>query len=243
MYAANGALMPIGGLGTAGPFSNVLFLPDLRVNLFLQKQAMHDGWKITLSSDARDFTVVLPPNRSLDFIFDGTFWIWDDAEQALAIISATEPPGRSDNRRMTATISHSGAVHEFLMLHFRLGHFNYTAMLRALQVGTWIGFTHSLVHIHLEQLPRCPVCLRMRNKHLPITDIGRFVQPRPGLLFHMDLKTVRTRSINHEHYIVDIIDDNSDKPWIYCLRIHPGASSVCEYCVQASRDPPLCLAD
>jgi hypothetical protein len=34
----------------------------------------------------------------------------------------------------------------------------------------------------------------------------------------MDLKTVRTRSINHEHYIVDIIDDNSDKPWIYCRR-------------------------
>jgi hypothetical protein len=27
-----------------------------------------------------------------------------------------------------------------------------------------------------------------------------------------------TRSINHEHYIVDIIDDNSDQPWIYCLR-------------------------
>jgi hypothetical protein len=35
---------PIGGLGTAGPFSNVLFLPNLRVNLFSQK---HDGWKIT----------------------------------------------------------------------------------------------------------------------------------------------------------------------------------------------------
>jgi hypothetical protein len=65
MYAANGALMPIGGLGTAGPFSNVLFLPDLRVNLFSQKQAMHDGWKIILSPDARVFTVVVPPNRVL----------------------------------------------------------------------------------------------------------------------------------------------------------------------------------
>jgi hypothetical protein len=53
----------------------------------------------------------------------------------------------------------------------------------------------------------------MKDKHLPISDVGRFVQPRSGLLFHMDLKTVRTRSINHEHYIVDIIDDNSDKPW------------------------------
>jgi hypothetical protein len=58
----------------------------------------------------------------------------------------------------------------------------------------------------------------MKNKHRPISDVGRFVQPRPGLLFHMDLKTVRTRSINHEHYIVDIIDDNSDKPWIYYMR-------------------------
>jgi hypothetical protein len=83
MYAANGALMPIGGLGTAGPFSNVLFLPDLSVNLFSQKQAMHDGWKIILSPDARVFTVVVPPNRVLDFIFDGTFWIWDDDSQLL----------------------------------------------------------------------------------------------------------------------------------------------------------------
>jgi hypothetical protein len=36
MYAANGARMTIGGLGTAGPFSDVLFLPDLPVNLFSQ---------------------------------------------------------------------------------------------------------------------------------------------------------------------------------------------------------------
>jgi hypothetical protein len=158
MYAANGALMPIGELGTAGPFSNVLFLPDLRVNIFSQKQAMHDGWKIILSSDARVFTVVVPPNGVLDFIFDGTFWIWGDdsqllrptqSEQAVAIISAAEPPGRSDNRRMAATNIHSGAVHAFLMLHFRLGHLKYTVMLRAMQVGTWTGFTHNLVHIHL----------------------------------------------------------------------------------------------
>jgi hypothetical protein len=161
MYAANRALMPSGGLGTAGPFSNVLFLPDLRVNLFSQKQAVHDGWRILLSSDARVFTVILPSGRALNFVFDGTFWIWDDdsqllrpaqQEQALAIISAAEPPDRPDNRQMAATISHSGAVHEFLMLHFRLGHLNYTAMLRALQVGTWTGFTHSPVYIHLEQL-------------------------------------------------------------------------------------------
>jgi hypothetical protein len=54
MYAANGARMTIGGLGTAGPFSDVLFLPDLRVNLFSQKQAMRDGSRITLSPDAQN---------------------------------------------------------------------------------------------------------------------------------------------------------------------------------------------
>jgi hypothetical protein len=31
--------MTIGGLGTAGAFSDVLFLPDLRVNLISRKQA------------------------------------------------------------------------------------------------------------------------------------------------------------------------------------------------------------
>jgi hypothetical protein len=97
--------------------------------------------------------VVLPPNRTLQFIFDGTFWIWDDdaqfllpdqMEQSLAVISAAEPTDHANHWPMAATISHSGAVHEFLMLHFRLGHLHYTAMLRALQAGTWTGFQHSL---------------------------------------------------------------------------------------------------
>jgi hypothetical protein len=191
MYALNGARMTIGGLGTAGPFSDVLFLPDLRVNLFSQKQAMRDSSRITLSPDAQIFTVVLPPNRILEFIFDGTFWIWDDdsqflrlaqMEQSLAVISAAEPTDHADHWSMAAIISHSGAVQQFLMLHFRFGHLNYTAMLQALQAGTWTGFQHSLQNMHLEQLPWCPVCLRMKNKHLPISDVGRFVQPRPGLL-------------------------------------------------------------
>jgi hypothetical protein len=72
MYAANGTHMTIGGLGTAGPFSDVLFLPDLRVNLFSQTQAMRDGSRITLSPDAQILTVVLPPNRTLKFIFGGS---------------------------------------------------------------------------------------------------------------------------------------------------------------------------
>ena len=58
----------------------------------------------------------------------------------------------------------------------------------------------------------------MKNKHKPVPNVGRMVQPRPGLLFHMDLKTVRTRSFNHQHYVVDIIDDISGFAHIYCLR-------------------------
>jgi hypothetical protein len=34
----------------------------------------------------------------------------------------------------------------------------------------------------------------------------------------MDLKTVRTRSLTMSTYVTDIIDDNSDKTWIHCLR-------------------------
>ena len=44
------------------------------------------------------------------------------------------------------------------------------------------------------------------------------VQSRPGLLFHMDLKTVHTRIINYQHYLVDIIVDNSAFAHIYCFR-------------------------
>ena len=63
----------------------------------------------------------------------------------------------------------------------------------------------------------------MKNKHRPVSNVGRVVQPRSGLLFHMDLKTFRTRSINHQHYVVDIIDDNSGKAFIYPLRLKSHA--------------------
>ena len=46
----------------------------------------------------------------------------------------------------------------------------------------------------------------------------------PDLVYcfiYMDLKTVRTRSINHQHYVADIIDDNSGKAFIYPLRLMP----------------------
>ena len=76
---------------------------------------------------------------------------------------------------MLAVITHTGAVHEFLLLRFRLGHLNYNAMLRALQSGSWTGFHHSVKKIHLSQLPRCPVCLKMKdNKHRPVSNVGIF---------------------------------------------------------------------
>ena len=63
----------------------------------------------------------------------------------------------------------------------------------------------------------------MKNKHCPVSNVGRFVQSRSGLLFHKDPKTVRTRSINHQHYVADIIDDNSGKAFIYHLRLKSHA--------------------
>jgi hypothetical protein len=183
---------------------------------------MHEGASITLSADAAIFTVWtrIPSGGVFCFSFDGTFWIYDEAAAAQRALVSTNSAAAPVAAQLlcldvAASISHSGAVHEFLLLHFRLGHLNYTAMLRALQAGTWTGFHH---HPSGATPVLSGVCLRMKNKHLPISNVGRFVQPRPGLLCHMDLKTVRTRSINHEHYIVDIIDDNSDKPWVYYLR-------------------------
>ena len=39
----------------------------------------------------------------------------------------------------------------------------------------------------------------------------------------MNLKTVCTRSINHQHYLADIIDDNSGKAFVYPLRLKSHA--------------------
>jgi hypothetical protein len=84
MFAANGNRMAVGGIGKAGPFSRVLFLQDLQVNLFSQKQARQDGGTISLSADASIFTVIIPgpPRGVFVFVFDGTFWIYEDAAPA-----------------------------------------------------------------------------------------------------------------------------------------------------------------
>jgi hypothetical protein len=56
MLAANGAPMNISVQGKAGPFfEDVLCLPDLRINLFSQKQAMRQNSHIALSADATIF--------------------------------------------------------------------------------------------------------------------------------------------------------------------------------------------
>jgi hypothetical protein len=75
----------------AGPFFNVLFLPELQINLFSQKQAMHEGASITLSADAAIFTVRtrIPPGGVFCFSFDGTFWIYDEAAAALRALVST----------------------------------------------------------------------------------------------------------------------------------------------------------
>ena len=199
--------------------SNVLYLPDLQVNLFSQKQAMREGATITLSSDGSNFTVTPTTGSPMDFKFGGTFWRWDDISPNTVSTSAVASPFFDSLLSLSVSrVAHSGAMHEFLLLHFRMGHLSYQVMLRALQSGTWTGFQHSLKTIHLDQLPHCPICLCMKNKHKPIPNVGRIVQPRPGLLFRMDLKTVRTRSINHQHYVVDIIDDNSGRAHVYCIR-------------------------
>ena len=54
----------------------------------------------------------------------------------------------------------------------------------------------------------------MKNKHKPIPNMRHMMEPRPCLLFYMDLTKVRTRSIYHHHYLVDTIDDNSGFPYI-----------------------------
>jgi hypothetical protein len=170
MFAANGNPMTVGGVGEAGPFSKVLFLPDLQVRF------QQEGATISLPADASIFTVIIPgsPRGVFSFVFDGTFWIYEDATQADEAFFSASPLGISaavstnhaDNWPMVATISHSGGVQEFLMLHFRLGHLYYTAMLRALQAGTWTCFQHSLQNIHLEQLPLVPPDEEQAPAHL-----------------------------------------------------------------------------
>ena len=46
MYAANGTVMSVAGIGTACSLSDVLYLPDLQANLFSQKQAKREGASI-----------------------------------------------------------------------------------------------------------------------------------------------------------------------------------------------------
>ena len=78
MFAANGTSMSVRGTGVAGSIFNVLYLPDMQVNLYSQKQAMCEGASISLSDDGLIFPVTTVTNFKMEFKFDDTFWVWDD---------------------------------------------------------------------------------------------------------------------------------------------------------------------
>jgi hypothetical protein len=110
-------------------------------------------------------------------------------------------PNDTNDSALAAAVS--GAVHTFLLWHFRLGHINYTMLYAAIQSGQLQGFPYSLSHIHVKYLPICRICQLMKNRHKPVSHIGkRMHELRPNRVYYLDLKTIRIRSINHEHYIL-----------------------------------------
>ena len=96
------------------------------------------------------------------FVFDGTFWEWSDiipqsvSPTFVSPTSAQTPFPTSLPSPSMLAVTHAGAVHEFLLLHFRLGHLNYNAMLRALQSGSWTGFRHSVKKISSVSIATVP---------------------------------------------------------------------------------------
>ena len=210
MRAANATPLVIQGVGKAGTVPNVRLAPEVDVNLYSHPQAKRDGDVVTLSTDQNHYFVQTPDGRKMDFQWNGHNWVWYDVPP----ISAPPVPSTP-----TVSMVFSPAVLEFLTLHFRFAHLNYGYIYHAIEDGNWIGFRHSLAHIHLDSLPRCPVCDRAKFKLQPVSHDGRYIQISPGLLFHMDMKTIAVRSRHgHYHYFVGIIDDNSHRSWVYFMR-------------------------
>jgi hypothetical protein len=77
---------------------------------------------------------------------------------------------------MTLRVAHSGTVHEFLLLHFRMGHIKYGHLLHGLKAGYWKGFQHNLNNIRLEDLPVCPIYKIRKMRHKSYSDIPHLVQ-------------------------------------------------------------------
>ena len=135
MLAANDTSMSVCGTGVAGSISNVLYLLDLQANLYSQKQAKREGASILLSDDGLVFTITTITGFKMEFKFYGTFWVWDDVvfNPSTSSVSDTVPIFLTQLPSQSAfNVAHNGAVHEFLLLHFRMGHLSYQAMLRGL---------------------------------------------------------------------------------------------------------------
>jgi hypothetical protein len=124
-------------------------------------------------------------------------------------------PNDTTDSALAAAVS--GAVHMFLLWHFRLGHINYAALYAAIQSGQLTGFPYSLVHVVLKYLPVCRICQLMKNRHRPILYHGRMHQLRSGLVYYCDAKTIRVKSYHGERYIFAFLDDHG-MAWIYLLK-------------------------
>ena len=114
MFAANGTVMTVAGIGTAGSISNVLYLPDLQADQFSLMQAMREGATITLSSDGLVLTVTPQSGNLMEFTFDGSFWKWGDIISDKPQISTMDTSVSLPLPSLSVlTMAHTGAVHEF----------------------------------------------------------------------------------------------------------------------------------
>jgi hypothetical protein len=148
MLAANDTLVHIKHRGTTGTVSNVLIAHDFSKSLYSHKQLMREGGLATLSPNNQRYTITtndISP-RTLYFDFDGDFWIWHDDYSFTSSESTANIAVNRTSQPMTLRVTHSGAVHEFLLLHFRMGHINYGHFLYGLKAGYWKGFQHSLCY-------------------------------------------------------------------------------------------------
>jgi hypothetical protein len=235
MIAANGGTMRIHGVGRVGSLPNALLVTDIIENLFSMTQSQAEGSTISYSNAG--FLVQLRGGGTpMLFRRMGAFYVWDDPLHP----KAPRPPQHA------LALAHTAAVDEFLTCHFRLGHLNYVALYNGFKGGSLTGFHHSLKMVRVAMLPKCPICATSCAHHKRISDIeshahfwpmhelpeephadpvrhARALSPRPGLLFHTDLKTMKVKSIRGFRYFQVFVDDNSSKGWVYFLRTKSDA--------------------
>lgn len=190
-------------IGTTIRLSNVLYIPDLPLNLISVVYLQTIGISTLFEVD----TVKLFKNNHL--VCTGT-----QMDNGLCKLDASVTLKNIDSR-LLAHVAINSKHTPLSVLHQRFGHLSVNSIRKTFQVGFVDGIERSNSEEEVSKF-KCNSCISSKSHRIPSEDSESHTS-KPLELVHSDVLTFPTASLSGKRYLVTFVDNHSRKVWVSAI--------------------------